>query len=71
MVKWCFPCAGTRHHNGEWRVTPPDADNLQKLLKDVMTESLFWKDDALVCSEIVEKFWAEVPGIFIKIESVS
>jgi len=67
MVKWCFPVAG-RHLNGEYKATRPDTDNLQKLLKDVMTGLRFWKDDALVASEIVEKFWADVPGIYIAIE---
>ena len=43
---------------------------LQKLLKDCMTTVGFWKDDALVASEIVEKFWARIPGIYIKIEEL-
>ena len=67
-VKWLFPKG--RHKNGEYRTTRPDTDNLQKLLKDCMTKCGFWKDDALVASEIVEKFWAEVPGIYIKIEEL-
>lgn len=54
MVKWCFPRG--RHRDGEYRVTKPDTDNLQKLLKDCMTAAGFWKDDALVASEIAEKF---------------
>lgn len=68
IVKWCFPKG--RHRNGEYRVTRPDTDNLQKLLKDCMTAAGFWKDDALVASEIVEKFWAEVPGVYIQIEEL-
>ena len=67
-VKWCFPRGA--HKNGEYRTTKPDTDNLQKLLKDVMTDLGFWKDDALVASEIVEKFWAENPGIFIYVETL-
>lgn len=68
LVKWCFPRG--RHRDGEYRITKPDTDNLQKLLKDCMTAVGFWRDDALVASEIVEKFWAEVPGIFIRIETL-
>ena len=67
-VKWLFPRG--RHKDGEYRVTKPDTDNLQKLLKDCMTRCGFWKDDALVCSEIVEKFWAAVPGIYVRIEEL-
>lgn len=68
MVKWCFPRG--KHKDGEYRITKPDTDNLQKLLKDCMTECGYWKDDALVASEIIEKFWAEIPGIYIRIEEL-
>lgn len=30
----------------------------------------FWADDALVASEITEKFWAAVPGIYINIQEL-
>lgn len=68
-VKWCFPAKG-KHRDGDWKVTRPDTDNLQKLLKDCMTAVGFWEDDAQVCSEIIEKFWAEVPGIYIFAEEL-
>jgi Holliday junction resolvase RusA-like endonuclease len=67
IVKWCF-LRGRRAAG--YRTTKPDLDNLQKLLKDVMTELGFWTDDALVCSEIAEKLWTDVPGIFIRIEDI-
>ena len=67
-VKWLFPKGS--HRNGEYRTTKPDTDNLQKLLKDCMTRTGFWKDDALVCSEICEKFWSDISGIFIQLEIV-
>lgn len=69
VVKWLFPANG-RHMNGEYRATRPDTDNLQKMLKDCMTKCGFWKDDALVASEITEKFWADIPGIWIYIEEL-
>ena len=65
-VKWCFPITG-KHEDGEYKTTRPDTDNLQKLLKDCMTDLGYWKDDAQVASEIVEKFWAKVPGIYINV----
>lgn len=68
LVKWCFPRG--RHRDGEYRATRPDTDNLNKLLKDCMTAVGFWKDDAQVASEICEKFWSEVPGIYIKAETI-
>ena len=69
ITKWCFPITG-KHFNGEYKTTKPDTDNLQKLLKDVMTDLKFWKDDALVASEIAEKFYSDIPGIYIKIEDL-
>ena len=68
LVKWCFPRG--EHEDGEYRITKPDTDNLNKLLKDCMTVVGFWKDDAQVASEICEKFWAEVPGIYVCAEEV-
>lgn len=65
---WCFPKG--RHEDGEYKATKPDTDNLQKLLKDCMTKLNYWQDDALVASELVEKFWAEQPGIYIEIEEL-
>ena len=66
---WCFPVEG-KHRNGEYRTSKPDTDNLVKLLKDVMTELHFWNDDAQVASEVIEKYWADIPGIYVKVESL-
>lgn len=67
-VVWLFP-RGRRHKHFEWRTTRPDTDNLEKLLKDCMTEVGFWEDDALVVSETVYKIWSDEPtGISIEIK---
>ena len=69
-VLWLFP-RGKSHKNGEWRITKPDTDNLQKLLKDCMTRCGFWKDDAQVVSEAVEKRWADDPcGLYIEVNEL-
>lgn len=68
VAKWCFPRGA--HPSGAYKLTKPDTDNLQKLLKDCMTENRFWQDDAQVASEIAEKFWADIPGIYIRIEQI-
>lgn len=67
-VVWLFP-KGKSHKHNEWRITKPDTDNLQKMLKDCMTEIGFWKDDAQVVKETVEKRWSDEPcGISIEIK---
>lgn len=66
-VSWLFP-RGTKHKHNEYRMTKPDTDNLEKLLKDCMTQLHFWEDDAQVCIEHVEKVWSDEPnGIGIEI----
>ena len=68
-VTWFFP--SKRHKEREWRVTRPDTDNLQKLLKDCMTEAGFWKDDSQVCVESIGKLWTRTkPGINIRVEAL-
>ena len=68
-VDWFFLTGS--HKDGEWRVTRPDTDNLQKLLKDCMTRVGFWKDDSQVCVEMISKRWVRhKPGIGIKVVSL-
>lgn len=68
LTKWCWPRGS--HGDGSYKTTKPDTDNMVKLLKDVMTALGYWADDAQVASEITEKFWADVPGIYIKVEEL-
>lgn len=65
MVKWCFEPG--RRKAPSWKVTKPDTDNLDKLLKDVMTDAGFWNDDAQVVQEMIEKAWARPAGIYIDV----
>lgn len=67
--RWQFPRG--KHQDGEYKVTRPDTDNLQKLLKDCMTDAGFWRDDAQVASEQVEKIWSGRPGILVRIEELT
>ena len=71
-VKWCFYDKSGKHKDGEYRITKPDTDNLNKLFKDCMTAAGFWKDDALVASEHIEKFWVTTSpsGIYVRIEEL-
>ena len=63
-VTWRFPYKG--------KTTRPDTDNLNKALKDVMTDLGYWKDDALVAREHIEKIWhKEHPGIYVRIVDIS
>lgn len=64
----------TKFGQSQWKTTKPDTDNLQKMLKDVMTDCGFWKDDAQVCSETVEKIYHdpnEKHGILILIKKLN
>lgn len=68
-TKWLYPMVkGT--HDGQYKTTKPDTDNLVKLPKDCMTKLGYWEDDALVASEIIEKFWAKTVGLYVKVEEL-
>lgn len=69
-VRWQFDCGRNSHRDGEWRKTRPDTDNLNKALKDQMTRVGFWRDDAQVVREEIEKIWSLNPGIYIEVEQV-
>jgi Holliday junction resolvase RusA-like endonuclease len=66
MVSWYFPADET-HPDGSPMIARPDTDNLDKGLKDIMTELKFWRDDAQVFSEFINKYYADVPGIGIRV----
>lgn len=68
-TKWIWPC-GDKHEDGEYKVTKPDTDNMVKAFKDCMSSCFFWQDDAQVASEITEKFWGKLSGIYVKVESL-
>ena len=68
-IKWLFPMIKGKH-DGQYKDTKPDTDNLDKLPKDCMTDLGYWKDDAQVASEIIEKFWADTVGIYVKVEQL-
>lgn len=69
VVKWCYPVKG-KHKNGEYKATKPDTDNLNKALKDIMEDLGFFVNDSRVASETIEKFWADIPGIYIWLEQL-
>ena len=75
VVCWEFPYPkSAKKHKPDWyrwKITRPDTDNLNKLLKDVMTDMGFWKDDALICNETVMKMYDDEPGISIYIHEYS
>jgi Holliday junction resolvase RusA-like endonuclease len=74
IALWMFPYpkSAKKHKSGfdRWKITRPDGDNLNKMLKDVMTDMGFWKDDALIAVEQVLKVYSEEPGIWISIHEM-
>lgn len=55
------------HKNNTWKTTKPDTDNIIKLLKDCMTASNYWIDDAQVAVDVIRKKWTRGDG-FIDVE---
>ena len=73
-VIWMFPYpkSARKHKPGVDRnkITRPDTDNLNKMLKDVMTDMGFWKDDALISLEQIWKVYSDEPGICISVSTL-
>lgn len=69
VVKWCY--CSDKHKPGDWKDTKPDTDNLLKALKDCLEDCGFFAvGDSQVASEINQKFYNEVQGIFIQLEQL-
>lgn len=68
-IDWVFSTPDSRKW-GVWKETRPDTDNMVKLFKDEMTRAGFWKDDAQVCVEHVEKYWDIDGRIVVSIEQI-
>ena len=48
------------------KTTRPDWDNLLKIIKDAATRAGWWRDDALVYSESMERyFWPDADEVTI------
>ena len=69
VVKWCYPNHGSKP-NGAYKATRGDLDNMAKLMLDVMTRLGYWHDDSQVASLVLEKFWANPPGIYVRINQL-
>lgn len=68
LTKWCYI---GKVIEPKYKTTKPDTDNMIKLLKDCMTRSNFWADDAQVACEITEKFVVpERPGIYVRVKEL-
>lgn len=57
QVEWRFGTTDKTKLKQRWKTTRPDTDNMIKLLKDCMTETGFWKDDAQIVQESLAKSW--------------
>lgn len=55
---------------GKYKTTRPDGDNWVKTLKDVMTDTGFWNDDAQVVDERVIRTYAEKGSVRIQVEDL-
>jgi Holliday junction resolvase RusA-like endonuclease len=70
VVKWCYKYDDNKHPLGSWKITRPDTDNMLKLLKDCLEKEGYFKNDSQVASEINQKFYNDVQGIFITVREM-
>ncbi len=69
-VKWIYPIKDNMPE-GFYKITKPDTDNMIKAFKDAMNKvGFFQKDDAQVASEVVEKMYGKISGVWVRAEEL-
>ena len=66
VYPWPKSWSAKKRAANPWKVTKPDADNLQKLPMDSLN-GIVWVDDAQVCEWTGAKDYGEMPGLHITI----
>jgi Holliday junction resolvase RusA-like endonuclease len=74
-IEWLFPrpkrLMTRKSPKGRiWHVSKPDDDNLEKAVKDAITDAGVWADDSLCCRMAKEKVYAAVgeePGTWVAV----
>lgn len=74
LMKFCFPYPKSwpkKKRKPTWKETKPDWENMVKLPQDCMEHlGFFEKGDQQIASGIVEKFWSEPSGVYIRLEEL-
>jgi Holliday junction resolvase RusA-like endonuclease len=62
-----------RVHGFRWMDKKPDADNIPKILQDVMTRLQYWGDDSQIAVLGVRKLWGDDAkvGIFLELKQIT
>lgn len=68
-VSFRFPITRGKKE-GQWKITKPDTDNMLKLLKDCGTACGYWRDDSMICYEVVTKKYSKDSGIVFLAEEM-
>ena len=69
LVKWCFP-ASPKHPHGTPMTEKPDMSNMLKTFEDCLTRCGIIEDDRFICSESLDKGYADIMGIYFSVEEL-
>lgn len=69
VVKWCFP-ASEKHPDGSPMTEKPDMSNMLKTFEDCLTRCGIIEDDRFICSESLDKGYADIMGIYFSVEEL-
>lgn len=69
VVKWCFP-ASPKHPDGSPMTEKPDMSNMLKTFEDCLTRCGIIEDDRFICSESLDKGYADIMGIYFSVEEL-
>ena len=69
IVRFCWE-ADAAHPAGTPKATKPDLDNVEKAFWDVLQRLKFFSGDQQVALKEVAKLYADVPGVYVRIEEM-
>ena len=68
-VRWCFGTS-VLHPDGTPMTEKPDMSNMLKTFEDCLTRCGIIEDDRFICSESLDKGYADIMGIYFSVEEL-
>lgn len=68
-MRICWPTGG-KHGQGDWHAVKPDADNVEKVVFDVLGKLKYFENDSRIAIHTTAKLWSDPAGIYVRMEEL-
>lgn len=68
-IKWIFPRTKV-HKTGQWKITKPDLDNMNKAIQDSLQTCGYIANDSRIARLLCEKGYGEKGRIIIELQEI-